>query len=659
MNKNRFRSILEINCPLPGPLGQTFVDMDLRNERLTLKISYLNHWTFRKADMSRRWQIPIAVKLIFVTIGLLLAVSIWISLQSSQRFEQISTDREEQMTRDQSRARAMEVEGLLLSYIEKAKVIAALLLKAEGEERSRSLDLTFSRDPDFVAVEVFARKAVAAPVRVVNEEYLKSYKLDSTFIDSLRIKQRIRGLVNTESLFLGREGYVEIRNSTFEGGAPLLTIGFPLAKDDLGNVTHVALAEFRLERLQKAFHAIREHTLYLVDSEGRLLAHPDESKVLKGESLRDTPIVQAALESKFKQGQLHFKLGEQAMTGAYTKTSLGVYTIAVVSDDVILEAARRVRREAFYIAGRIVSVALFLMFLLSITLTTPIEDLAELTNEIARGNFHVRAKIRSRDEVGRLGEAFNHMVAGLIERDKVKNMFSKFHGSSVAEDLLKSDLHLGGSKKMVTVFFSDIRDFTKFSEGHTPEEVVEMLNEYFQIMVSIINRHGGVVDKFIGDAIMAVWGAPKAAPRDAQNAIRASLQMRLALNELNDRRLTRGQTAIRIGMGLHHGEAISGTIGSEERMEYTVIGDTVNQASRVESSTKAFGTDFLITQELAEAYQEEFIVELAGEVEVKGKSEPLRLFKVHGFFDGNREPKILETPYSSYEAGHDTKVKVS
>lgn len=609
--------------------------------------------------MGRRWRIPIAVKLIFVTIGLLLAVSIWISLQSSLRFEQISTDREEQITRDQSRARAAEVEGLLLSYLDKSKVIAAQLLKAEGPERSRSLELTFERDSDFVAVEVFGRPKSSAPNRVVNAEYLRSYKLEPTFIDALRIKQRSRGLINLEALFMGRDGYVEIRNSTFDGGVPLLTLGFPLVKDEFGNVTHVALAEIRMERLQKAFRAIREHTLYLVDSEGRLLAHPNEEKVLKGENLKDVAIVRAALDSKFKQGQLRFKQDGQSMTGAFTRTSLGVCTIAVVSDEIILEAAKRVRREAFYITGRIVSIALFVMFLLSITLTSPIEDLAELTNEIAQGNFHVRARIRTRDEVGRLGEAFNHMVTGLIERDRVKNMFSKFHGSTVTDDLMKGDLQLGGSKKLVTVFFSDIRDFTRFSEGHTPEEVVEMLNEYFQIMVSIINRHGGVVDKFIGDAIMAVWGAPKASAEDSENAIRAALAMRMALGELNEMRLGRGQTAIRIGMGLHHGEAISGTIGSEERMEYTVIGDTVNQASRVESSTKSFGTDLLITEELAARYQETFIVELAGEVEVKGKSEPLRLFKVHGFYDENREPKILETVYSSYEAGHDAKVKIA
>ena len=176
-------------------------------------------------------------------------------------------------------------------------------------------------------------------------------------------------------------------------------------------------------------------------------------------------------------------------------------------------------------------------------------------------------------------------------------------------------------------------------------------------MVGIINANGGVVDKFIGDAIMAVWGAPNTSERDSQNAVKAALQMRTALAELNEKRAGRGKVPIKIGMGLHRGEAISGTIGSSERMEYTVIGDTVNQASRIESSTKAFGTDLLLSEDMAGFVQEEFLVEVAGSVEVKGKSEPLKLFKVRGFFDENKQPIVVQTEFSDYEAGDADKVE--
>ncbi len=612
--------------------------------------------------MKNRFRIPIAAKLISMTVGLTALTTVAIAMVSADRFEKISMDREEQSSRDQSRARATEVEGLLLAYVDKAKVIASLLMKDTGsaEEKAKSLDLTFGRDKDFVALDVISRQP-GQPLRVINESYLQQYKLDKTFIEALRVAQAGRKLVHSERLFNGKDGHIEIRNSSIEGGAPLLTIGFPLAKDEFGAVTHIVLADIRLDRMQKVFAAMSDRSLFLIDDEGKLLAHPMEEKVLKGESVASMPIVKNALTAALKQGQMRFKDGETAepFTGAFTKTSLGVTAISVVSDQVILEAAAAVKREAFYIAGRLLSLALFFIFVFSITLTSPIEKLVELTSKVAKGDFSNKASVTSRDEVGQLGEAFNSMLEGLLERDKVKSMFNKFHGSSVTEDLLKGNLELGGSKKVVTVFFSDVRDFTKFSEGNSPEQVVEMLNEYFQIMVAIINKHGGVVDKFIGDAIMAVWGAPNGTERDPQNAVKACIEMRRSLEVLNTTRIGRGQVPIKIGIGLHRGDAISGTIGSSERMEYTVIGDTVNQASRIEASTKAFGTDFLLSDSLAEFVKDEFIVEEAGRVEVKGKAEPLTLFKVRGYYDEEKNPVLVRTQYSDYEAAGDDKVKMA
>ena len=281
-----------------------------------------------------------------------------------------------------------------------------------------------------------------------------------------------------------------------------------------------------------------------------------------------------------------------------------------------------------------------------------------MATEIAKGNFHVKSNVTSKDEVGALAAAFDDMVVGLEERDKVKNVLNKFHGSAIMDDLLSGNLELGGQNKEVTVFFSDIRDFTKFSEGHTPEEVVHMLNEYFQVMVGIINRNHGVVDKFIGDAIMAVWGAPNKSDDDTYNAIKACLEMRIALEELNKKRAGRGEVPIKIGIGIHTGRAISGNIGSDERMEYTVIGDAVNTAARIEASTKAFGTDLLISGEAAKIVINRFMVEEAGAVEVKGKEEPLRLNKVRGFIDENGHPVEVRTEFSDYEVGSDAKVKL-
>ncbi|MCK6598245.1 MAG: adenylate/guanylate cyclase domain-containing protein, partial [Bdellovibrionaceae bacterium] len=158
---------------------------------------------------------------------------------------------------------------------------------------------------------------------------------------------------------------------------------------------------------------------------------------------------------------------------------------------------------------------------------------------------------------------------------------------------------------------------------------------------------------------MAVWGVPKSSPKDAQNAVKACLEMRKALAELNEKRLKRNESPIQIGMGLHYGTAISGTIGSEERMEYTIIGNTVNTGSRIESSTKAFGSDLLVSDTVLEKVKDDFLSEFAGAAEVKGRSEPLKLHKIRGFKKVNGEFEIVVTPYSDYEPEAADKVKIA
>ncbi|MCB0367062.1 MAG: HAMP domain-containing protein [Bdellovibrionaceae bacterium] len=604
-------------------------------------------------------RIPISIKLVVLTLIIILGVAGAIAFKSTDLFEKITISRENDSNRGQAGARATEVENLLIGYVDKVKMVASLLHKeyTSKEEKEKALFLTFRQDRDLISLEVWSRGGQKPLDRVVNDEYLKQYKLGADYIDRVRTHQRRSQRLNMAAVFAGE---VELRNSTLEGGAPLVTLALPFVADDYGNITHIALADIRLDRLQKVFGRVSERLLYLVDREGFLLAHPDEKQVFGNVTKAEVPIVREALRSQLKQGQLRF-LSEkgEAFTGAFARTSMGVTVISQASEEVILEAAKSVRREAFRITGQSLSIALFVVFLLSLTLTAPIEKLVDLTHAIAAGNFNVRSNVRSLDEVGQLASAFDEMVSGLQERDKVKNLLNKFHGSSVADDLMKGDLHLGGSRKDVTVFFSDIRGFTKFSEGHTPEEVVDMLNEYFQIMVGIINRHGGVVDKFIGDAIMAVWGAPNPSDRDPFNAVKACMEMREALDKLNQTRGERGQVPIKMGIGLHCGSVISGTIGSDERMEYTVIGDTVNQASRIEASTKAFGTDLLLSNEIAEIVKGEFIVEEAGKVEVKGKSDALKLHKVRGYVDESGKEVRVQTQYSDYEAEGADKVKIA
>jgi len=183
----------------------------------------------------------------------------------------------------------------------------------------------------------------------------------------------------------------------------------------------------------------------------------------------------------------------------------------------------------------------------------------------------------------------------------------------------------------VTVLFSDIRSYTTLTEGADAHEVVAMLNEYFTYMVDCVFDNGGILDKFIGDAIMAVFGAPFARPDvDPFNAVEAALDMDAALHRYNGLRTQRGQRAIDVGIGISSGEVICGYIGSERRMEYTAIGDGVNLASRLEGATKQYGARVMVSEFTQAKVKDRFVTRELDNLQVKGKTRGVRVFEVLG-----------------------------
>lgn len=611
---------------------------------------------------TKKMRVPISVKLIVIFVGFLTVATIIFAQQSSDLFSKVLIQREEFSNMSEASSKAVEIEQTVLNLIDRAQILGQLLYKSGADDLSNEFLLNFEKEKNIVSLEIWINEnqQLRLHTRKSKERFVESNKLPLRFFDDLRDRQ------NFPFSAVLQKG-LEIRNASRPEGPALATLGIPLVKNQQDQVTHVLLVDFSLSLLQRSFSAESERIQFLVDKEGVYLAHADDKRVLAMESAKSSPLVERALNDQQPRRQIQFTdpAENDVFIGAYVKmSSLGLTVLSQTSKTLILEPAVNVKRRAFYIAGVVISVAILLIFMFSMTLTGPIEILAALVGYVSKGNFDIKAseKIKAviEDEVHDLAKAIDHMTEGLKERDKVKNLFNKFHGSSITEDLLSNDIGVGGQNKLVTVFFSDIRGFTAFSESRTPEEVVEMLNEYFQVMVSIINKFGGVVDKFIGDAIMAVWGAPKGTEHDTQNAVRACLEMRKALADLNQKRKERGQGPILIGMGLHTGRAISGTIGSQERMEYTVIGDTVNMTSRIEASTKAFGADLLVSEAVYEKVKEEFEFELGGEATVKGKSEPLKLYRVRAYKDMETgEFVTVETEYSQFAKEKDDKVKTA
>lgn len=234
--------------------------------------------------------------------------------------------------------------------------------------------------------------------------------------------------------------------------------------------------------------------------------------------------------------------------------------------------------------------------------------------------------------IGAIASYLSYRYLQAIRHIVERSRFERFLPKQVVDTMIsgKHDIELGGREAEVTVLFTDIRGFTTLCEKMPPLEVLTLLNEYFSAVTAVVFRHEGTLDKYIGDAVMAVFGAPVGDPDDAKKAVRCALDIREVVERINGEREKKQLPRITLGVGLHTGVVVAGTLGSMERMDYTVIGDAVNVASRVEGLTRAVNTDILVTSATAKAAGDGFVFEEAGEINVKGRKEAVKVLKVIG-----------------------------
>lgn len=215
-----------------------------------------------------------------------------------------------------------------------------------------------------------------------------------------------------------------------------------------------------------------------------------------------------------------------------------------------------------------------------------------------------------------------------MERRRISRSFHQYVGPEVADRIYGDDPSLAGQRRTVSIMFTDLRDYTTLSEGMSADQVAQQLNEYFPVMVEAVLRHRGVVNDFIGDALMAVYGAPLDDPDHALDAVRTGFQMQASLEALNAGWKARGLQTLRMGIGVHTGSVFAGNVGSQKRMKYTVVGDAVNVAARVEGLNKDLKTTLLITQETYQSIQDKVQVRDCGELKVKGRQQAVRVYEV-------------------------------
>ena len=265
------------------------------------------------------------------------------------------------------------------------------------------------------------------------------------------------------------------------------------------------------------------------------------------------------------------------------------------------------------------AISLELTILLSKSILRPIADLQRATEAVREGRYDVTVPVISGDELGELAASFNQMVAGLRERERLREAFGTYLDKEVAEYILSERFVEEGIEREVSILFCDVENFTRFAAQANATEVVARLNELFETVVPVVARHGGHVDKFEGDGLLAVFGAPEPYPDHADRAVRAAVEMAVRVN-------TGDGQGFRIGVGVNTGRVVAGSIGGAGRLNFSVIGDPVNVASRTEAATRSTGDDVLITAATAEGLQHAIPLARRPRISLKGFDELVTLY---------------------------------
>lgn len=317
---------------------------------------------------------------------------------------------------------------------------------------------------------------------------------------------------------------------------------------------------------------------------------------------------------------------------------IGEVRLVLAPGPAIERAAARSRRAILAVAIGLLVGGSAVAFVTGRRFVRPVERLAGAVALAATGDLTREVPIATRDEIGALTRGFNGMLRGLREREtlrreaqQVTDAFRRYVSRDVADEVLRypDACELGGQLREVTVLFADIRNFSQLSQTMSARDIVNLLNKYFQMMTDAIFAHGGTLDKFMGDGVMAVFGAPVRHPDHASRALWTAIAIQGAIDEENARRLAWGRyRAVTVGIGIDSGEAVVGNIGARERMDYTAIGDCVNTAARLQALAR--GDEVLATGAVFERAGHEVEALALSPARLRGKEEPVPVYRILG-----------------------------
>lgn len=609
----------------PKNTKEVISDSLTQKETISQKNTILNQNTFLQPKEFRLSKFTIRIKLLTIIVSLIvISLSIMIFIASFFFKRDIETRIQE------NNANLVNIIAQKIQdSIEQNYKDAELILK----DYKRN-DINTFENPTIFAIGI---------LKVEKENYqLEKWLLNKTLIQQLGIPDKdFDDLVKIykEGIFLSLTGVLNVINISPNFNLPILMLVSP--SKVLENRLIVILIDSK--KMNDNFPTLSGGQTFMVNRNGDILASSNLDLSLSGKNAKEIPIVKMMLESKIDNGLTSFSYNNQNFLGAFKKISLsGIGILAMIEEKTAFEPVYTTQRRNIYILLIILILSITIIYFFSKTISEPIKELAIATGYVENEDYTVRVIPKAKDEVGLLTYSFNKMVKGLEEREKMKDAFGRFVNKEIAEKAMRGEIKLGGEKKICAVFFSDLRGFTAMSEKMSSEEVVQYLNRYFTLMVDCVEKTHGIVDKFIGDAVMATWGAVGSYGNDAENAINGALLMRKALQEFNKYNQEHNLPIAKFGCGINYGEVTSGQIGSEKRLEFTVIGDTVNLASRIEALNKPFATDILISQDTYEKVKDIFDVVKMPAIKVKGKKEPQTIYCILGRKDDPTRPKNLD-----------------
>ncbi len=530
----------------------------------------------------------------------------------------------------------LKVRADLNAVVDKGKQLA-LTLKQDfkfQQQREFFLEQFFKNDSNFIYLGVYKLKddKIVQVESLYNTVYLSKVSLEKKDINDVIERNQIefkKSFSGLSTLINASQGFQE----------PIICISIPPLEDDDDITNDVILViMIKLEIILDAFKKSGITETFMVSGDGTVIAHHDPKLLLGGKNLIESPIVRGMLSSQTTNGQQSFE-GEDGRRylGSFQKLKYRFSNIGIIStipEDKAFEAVYEIQERNIYIMIISLCTSLVVIVIFAKSLSSPILSLLDETVKISKGMFKLNIQRTTNDEVGILTDYFITMAKGLEEREKVKSILGSMIDPVVVQEAMNDLVALKrGSEKTITAFFSDVAGFSNISEQLKSVDLASLLNEYLSAMTLILQKHNGVLDKYIGDAIVGIFGAPVDVPNHSIKACHASLQM---INKLTDLReywiknnlYSKEAQEMDVRIGLNTGPAKVGFMGTDNMGSFTMMGDTVNLAARLEAAGKDYGVNILISEMIKDNIQNEFFIRELDLVRVKGKNEPVKLYEL-------------------------------